>query len=298
MDTIKKLLKFFGFGLMTFSVVGEEDSGGTGEENNEPENKGEATTDETDYDAEVQKRGAKNIIEENKRRAVELKSLREELESLKAQSQKPKTEPKTETKPDGKRTEYPPEIQEFYEESIKEGIKESYVKKQCDAMYRVAVNAAAFHRGELEKKFSSLSKYEKKLALQSLDETISALSDDPEYKGILPKYKKEIREVAEKEVEPEYWDNKAIIESIAGKVIIKKLKELGISSEETKDTVIKEKINETENNGSSKTMSGVSPDELKEYAETYGIDLSNPVAKKAAIKGVLAKKNAMKRIDN
>ena len=69
------------------------------------------------------------------------------------------------------------------------------------------------------------------------------------------------------------------------------MSELGLAGEEGGFTKPKERISETGAGGGSKSGSGsYSTSELADYAADLNLDISNPVVKQKAIKGLIAMK--------
>ncbi len=269
---------------------------------------GKGEDDDSDDEATwLEKHGGfKTIREENKRKADELRSVKAEIESLKAEILKAKT---SEKKADViasavGRLELPPKMKRLvkkWTEEVADGKKvdSEFMNDVLEAVRDSMIEAIAWHveanDGIIAKRFGRLSKVEKRIQLDGMKDVLDDLKEDKSYKSFLSKYEKEIKEAIMKDVKPELWDDKKEVEAIVSKIGIQKLTELGLGADDDGKTIIKEKINETDNSGG-KGASGVSSDELTEYAEEFGLDLKDPKVKQSAIKGVIAKKKAMARI--
>jgi hypothetical protein len=123
---------------------------------------------------------------------------------------------------------------------------------------------------------------------------LDAFSSDDKYKFVMskPEIKKEVESFIRNNYEPEDWNKPEIIKAAYGSTIADHPEIFTAGKREiVEDGSIHEKV------GGSPQSGGVSSSELKEYAEDYGIDLSDPKARRAAVDGLAAKRKAEKRME-
>lgn len=271
---------------------------------------GSSEDDNLDDESWVAKRGAKNVREELKRKSQEVgdaKALKAEIDQLKADLAKAKTpaqERKAEAAIASFKRDLPPTLRRLVDRWTKEQpenmrVNPDFMEELADTMRTAIVEAIAYHtdseEGLIKKRFDKLSKYEKKLQRDEMSDILKTLEKNKQYKPFISKYADEIKKAIEKDVNPENWDNKDAVELIVSRFSMAHLEDLGIEGEK-EETTIKEKINEGDNTPA-RGASGVSSEEMKEYAELYNIDLTDSKNKSAVIKGVLAKKKAEKNME-
>ena len=272
---------------MQYAIVDDNETGGP----SGPEPAGETgvTDDNTDYDAEVTKRGARSVIEENRAKAKELKALKAELEEFK----KPKPQPQQQQEaPKGKKYERIPHLKAFvdkYKGGVTADKITEYLEDIAELTLETASGAAQFHSGEVMKKFEDMTELQQEYQERRLGKTLDELAQEPKYKFLVTKYRDEIIETTKKDIkDPKFWKNKSVIEAMAGKVIMSHVDDL----ETTTAAPVKEKVNETDNTSSARAGSSgsVSQEEMEEAAGLGDFDLSTAQGKKMAIESARARK--------
>lgn len=231
---------------------------------------------------EVKKRGAKNILEENKRKAQELEELKRKLAEKETPKHEPKVDPVSTTK-------YPIHIQKFYDKSLKAGVDRDWVETMCDTMLQTAVEAAearaTHHVGEFSKTTSRMvEKYQREM----LNDSVESLAKDKKYKFVVEKHGAEIKKRVKEQFKPEFYDNEDVLKSVAGQILIENMQE------ETSEKTV-EKIGESSNGGSAKGGQSVSEEALIDFANSINVDISNPEVKKKVKEAYLMRQRVIEK---
>lgn len=268
---------------------GVNQEGNTGDvplsgEGNEPANPEANETDNEDtFRAEVEKRGYRNVIEENRRKSDELKKLKDEYESFKKNQQRPQEQQQArqqQTQQNMSRIEMAMQTdwgKEMVEEGRALGLSDKFIEAQLKASEAMSGNAT--------------QPFMKRFQEQDLKDALKAFGSEDKNKVVMSKYAAEI-EAKVREYAPQYWNDPQLIKAVAGQVAIEHFQDwVGTSKPKLQDSPT-----ETAKPVSSAGISGISND-VKEYAERFNLDLSKPGVKEAAIKGALMMKKAMEKLD-
>lgn len=233
----------------------------------------ESVSDEIDYDAEVSKRGAKNIILENKRKVDELATLKRENDELKAKQSTPPAPPKEDTTQDNRK---PEKVQAYIDKMKAQGYDDDFINDQIEFMQSVASETAGV----------AMKPVEELIHKPKLDSVIATISQDEKYKFVATKLSKEL-ESEVKRFPPQYWGDIDFVKSVLGRIAIEKGQE--VFSGSGRKIINEGSPTETERGGG-KAPEGINADEFNDYATKMGFSTATPELKAKVVAAFKLKK--------
>lgn len=252
------------------------------EKEENPEDLGDDPDDEDNYKAEVEKKGAKNVILENKRKAEDNKKLKEENDKLKADVEKGKSTPAPVTTPtdilsDVMQTE---KGRRYVESERAYGKSDSEIRSTLDMMDLVGETKAN----------NAIKPMKATSASSSLTDALDEMAQNDEDKIAIEMFGKDIKaEMVKEKIKPEFWGDKTLIKSLLGSLLYTNRDKFAKQSREIVDTPL-----DGGKKGGSPSGGGVSNDELEKYALENDIELSNQEVRSKVKKAILMRKKAMK----
>jgi hypothetical protein len=253
------------------------EAGSEAEEEPTGEGKEPVKEKENEFEEEVKKRGAKNVILENKRKSDEIAQLKKEFEDFKLISKAKEFSEKP--------AEEPEEIRSYKNRMLERGYDEEFVKDQVDTMLKIAARTADYlmkpterfiYRGEFDRQLVELKKV-------------------PKYKIVLDKYEGEVmKELEQQNISPKYWGNEEILKALIGQITLDHADDLFGKPGKTK--IVEEVPTETSGSTGGKGEGGISDAELRGFADEYNLDLSTSENKLKAKKAYLSKKKALNQL--
>lgn len=269
-------------------ISGQEPAGQGKDQVDGPEKSAEGVVDE-DWDGLVQKRGAKNIILENRRKAKEFadltekeKKYEEELATLKKASAAAPASAKQDK--DKAREEarklLPKEISDYMTTLEEFGYDQSFIDKQMNAVVRLASSIVDYR----------LRGADKILYKDDLDGSMDQLKKDDKYKFIMSKLETGLRSEMLKHP-GESWKNIDFVKQRLGILIAENQEKL------FGDTKGKQSPGEspTESEVEHGTGEGgkYTQKELDDYAIEMGVSITNPEIRRKVKEALLMKKKAL-----
>jgi len=309
------------FGVPMFGIVGDEDNGGSDDTPKDPPAEPEVTDDkgnpppppaenneevadeseisDDDYNATMEKMSPRQLAAMNKR-------MRDKMAKIEAERKNPPAPIKKEeeVKPPVNQGEQKPfepvewiSDTEFGRKVSSELMEETGMSKKAltNFMHIMGIMADRIARSRADGAVEPLaSEFQEGKLKKSMD----SVSGEDDFKFAMSKtdFKKEVEDLVRKDYSPKEWGNPDTIKKAFKDVFFNRRQEFASSGkrEIVEDGSIHEK---SVGSGQAQGGGGVSATELKEYADSYNLDLSDPKVKKAAIDGVLAKRKAEKRIE-
>lgn len=234
---------------------------------------GKGGDDDTDYGAEVEKRGAKNVILENRQKADDLAKANQKIKDLES-----KPSHQESPKPNAPVVE-PDYIKELRAAGEEEGLSKKFIDIQIKALGRMTTEVSTHVVEASTRQRTGFTKNMDKLA------------KDDEYKFIMSKYGKEVGDYVQNEFPSAVWNDAKVYESAVGIIANKHRKELYGKGAGT----VEDPPNETGDSDGDKNdnaYGGISRKEIEDYALSinYTIkDLKDKDIRKSVIGAYKAK---------